>query len=205
MFEIVHNSFLESNRNIFVILVGGCSRAGKSTLSSQLAEQFFATGISSLIVNTDCWLISVDKRKPGSTVSERYDLRAINSSVTRLLKGETVFPPVYDPVSRKRLDNITGDPIQIKSGVLIVEGVIALADQALLKRSNARIFVEIPDRLRVKRLLDFYGRVKKVARPEYKTIISDREKEEIPFIKSTAANANLLFSWQELDKQLNNI
>ncbi len=143
----------------------------------------------------DSWLISVDKRKPDSTVSERYELSGINAAVERIVKGETVLPPVYDPVTRKRVEGITGQPVQLDTGVLIVEGVIALTDTSLRSKSHINIFVDIADTLRIKRLLDFYGRVKKVERATYKNIIREREKEETLFVKGSIHNADLVFNW----------
>lgn len=143
----------------------------------------------------DSWLISVDKRKPDSTVSERYELAGINAAVEKIVKGETVSPPVYDPATRKRVEGITGQPVQLDAGVLIVEGVIALADTSLRNQSHISIFVDIADILRIKRLLDFYNRVKKVERAAYKNIILEREKEETLFVKRSMYNADLIFNW----------
>jgi uridine kinase len=195
LFTAVHQSYTESKENIFVILVGGCSRAGKSTLSSALAEQFKNHQIESRIVNIDSWLISVDKRKPGSKVAERYDLAEINLAVEKILNGETVFPPIYDPATRKRIEGVTDKAIQLNNGVLIVEGVVTMSDRNLLSKSHIKIFVDIADTLRIKRLIDFYSKVKKVERETYKQIILDREKEETLFVKATAENADLLFAW----------
>lgn len=195
LFAAVHRAYTESKADIFVILVGGCSRAGKSTLSSVLAEQFETHQIESRIVNIDSWLISVDKRKPDSKVAERYDLDEINLAVAKILNGEAVLPPVYDPATRKRVEGATDKAIQLNTGVLIVEGVITMADRCLLTKSHIKIFVDIADTLRIKRLIDFYSNVKKVEREGYKQIILDREKEETLFVKATAKNADLLFVW----------
>lgn len=130
-----------------------------------------------------------------SKVTERYDIIAISDSVEKLLNGKTILPPVYDPITRKRLECNLGHPVKIKSGILIVEGVIALSINNLVKKSNFNIFIEIPDCVRIKRLIDFYGRVKKLPQPEYKSIIIAREKEEIPFVKKTAVNADIIFRW----------
>lgn len=195
LFTAVHRAYTENRTDIFVILVGGCSRAGKSTFSAALAEQFRKNRIESLVINLDSWLISLDKRKDGSTVTERYELEEVNLAVEKILLGDTVCPPVYDPATRKRLEGITDKAIQLKRGVLIVEGVITMADSGLLNKANLKIFVEVADTLRMKRLIDFYARVKQVKRTDYKQIILEREKEETLFVKQTANHADILFSW----------
>lgn len=195
LYKAVSDAYLANGEHIFVILIGGCSRAGKSTLSSAIAGQLLKSDIESRVINIDAWLISVDKRKINSTVTERYDLEAINNTVESLLKGETVFPPVYNPASRKRIEGVFEKPIQLTTGVLIIEGVITLADKDLLAKSHFNIFVDIPDSLRIERLDDFYGRVKGLEKKVYSQIILDRENEEIPFVKASAGNADFLFNW----------
>ena len=97
LLEKIHDKYLQSQKAIFVILLAGCSRAGKSTIGSAMQIFFLQRGINFLFVKLDSWLISVEKRKKNSTVSERYDMSAINLSVKELMQGGTVLPPVYDP------------------------------------------------------------------------------------------------------------
>lgn len=183
------------NDAVFVVLIGGCSRTGKSTLADKLVELLNNEGFYSLRLNIDSWLIGADKRKPGSTVLERYNTNAIISSVEKIVKGETVLLPVYDPITRKTTNEFSDRLVSMQSGILIVEGTITLSIKELLKKSGFKIFVETPDLLRVKRLIDFYARVKKIPKQEYKQILLSREKEEIPFIKKTTSKADIIFHW----------
>jgi len=175
---------------IFIILIGGCSRSGKSTLAKHLSANFRESRIDALVLNLDAWVIDVDKRKPDSTVLERYDILEIASSIEQLLKGELISPPVYDPVVRKKTG--TGQPIGISNGILVIEGVIALALPELLTKANLRIFVDIADLPRIKRLVSFYRDIKKLDARSYKQLIRAREAEEVPFIKSTRSQADIV-------------
>jgi len=183
------------NDTVFVVLIGGCSRTGKSTLANMLIEILNTSGYFSLLLRIDSWLISIDERKHGSTVFERYNTNAIIDSVEKIVKGGTIMPPIYDPIKRKKTDEYSSSPVSIQSGILIVEGTITLSIKELLDKSGFRIFVETSDLIRIKRLIDFYSRVKKVPKQEYKQILSSREKEEIPFIKNTASKADIIFRW----------
>jgi uridine kinase len=174
------------------VLVGGCSRTGKTVLSSKLSENLISLGINTAIVKLDSWLISVDNRKQNSSVLERYELPSIISSITKVQRGETIYPPAYDAVSRRRVAEYGLDLISIKDGILFVEGVVALAIEELIKNPTLRIFVGIPDRLRKQRLVDFYSNIKRLDRKEYENIIETREKEEVPFIKRTVVNADVI-------------
>ena len=182
----------ESYNKPMTVLVGGCSRTGKTVLSSKLSESFISLGINTAIVKLDSWLVSVDNRKQDSSVLERYELPSIISSITKVQRGETICPPVYDAVSRRRVAKYGVDIISIKDGILFVEGVVALAIEELIKNATLRIFVDIPDKLRKQRLVDFYSNIKRLDRKEYENIIETREKEEVPFIKRTVVNADVI-------------
>lgn len=180
-------------RKPVLILVGGCSRAGKTVLVSKLMENIAFSGINTAVVSLDAWLVSVNKRKQDSSVLERYEIAAIVSSVEKILQGVPVYPPVYDIASRSRLERSESAPIFINEGVLFIDGVIALAIKEFIESAALRIFVDIPDQLRRQRLVDFYSDTKKLGRRDCENIIEAREKEEVPFIKKTAINADVIF------------
>lgn len=193
LFTEIRKVYEASDRIVFLVLVAGCSRSGKTTLASKLSTQFREEGINSIEVGLDSWLIGVDDRKQDSTVLERYEMTKINTDIEILLQGGLITPPVYDPVSRKRVIGKTGESLQIKKGIVIVEGVVALSDSSLLAKKGISVFVKAPHLTRIKRLLDFYGRIKKMPKEDYKQIIREREKEEVLFINRTAVFADLLY------------
>ena len=186
----------ETSQDPTLVLVGGCSRAGKTRLVSKLRAK--ASGLGSAIVTLDSWLISVEKRKSGSSVLERYDTEAIVESIRQLRQGLKIYPPIYDPVSRSRIAESSLKPIFMRDGVLFVEGVIALGLKDLVEWASFRVFVDIPDDLRMKRLTEFYANVKELPENEYKDILQERESEEVAFVKSTSMNADVIFDGQEL-------
>jgi len=184
-----------TTKNVQVVSIGGCSRSGKSMLALELMKRYSNLGFACRILNIDSWLISFDKRKPFSMVTERYDMKAVNLAVEQIVNGLIVFPPVYDPISRRQILAIGNDPFSLKSGILIVDGVLALVDEDLLRKSDYKIFVKISECKRLRRLIDFYNRVKKISRNEYKKIIRDRELEEVPLIKKSSVLADAIFEW----------
>ena len=183
----------ESSNKPMIVLVGGCSRTGKTVLVSKLTENIISSGINTVSVKLDSWLISVENRKEDSSVLERYEIPSIISSIKRLQQGEQIYPPVYDAVSRRRVSESGVVPISINEGILFVEGVVALAIEELVENATLRIFVDIPDELRRQRLVNFYSDIKRLDRKEYEDIIKRREKEEVTFIKGTAVNADIIF------------
>lgn len=179
-------------KRLCLVLIGGCSRSGKSALVERLSSRLNGVGIRNGVVRLDSWLIGVDQRKAQSTVLERYEGQAIVESIHGLLRGKTIFPPIYNAKTRRRRAERGKTGIRIASGVLIVEGVIALALEPLVRMADLRIFVSVSDPERLERLRDFYTRNKGFTSKETEEIIQSREKEEVPFIKETAKKADIV-------------
>jgi uridine kinase len=177
-----------------LVLIGGCSRTGKSVLAEFLDGGFRKRGIPSAVLALDAWLIGIDARGPHSTVIERYETDAIVRAVGTLIGGGTVEPPVYEPSTRRRVEHASGAAKSVRGGVVVADGVIALALPELVRLAQCRIHVSIPDDIRLARLEAFYTRVKGVSRDEALAIIMARETEEVPFIKAAAARADVLFT-----------
>ena len=177
-----------------LVLIGGCSRSGKSYLAGQLKKLLEESGFNVIIAKLDAWLVSKGKRKPGSNVLQRYETERIVSSITDLINGAPVYPPVYDVVTRERAREEQDSPLQITNGIVILEGVVALAIPELLGRASFRIFVDVPDTLRRERLADFYLNLKNLPKEEFLTMMDERENEEVPFIKSSRWNADVVYA-----------
>ena len=176
-----------------LVLIGGCSRTGKTVLAEALDARFRQHGIPSLVLPLDSWLLGVDQRPPRSTVADRYEGNAIVRAVRSLMAGETMRPPVYDARSRRRLD-APGAPLSITSGVILADGVVALALPELVQLAQCRIYVTVSDEVRLPRLETFYTEFKGLPRDEARSIIRAREDEEVPFIKASAAAADVTFT-----------
>jgi uridine kinase len=183
----------EAPDNLILVLVGGCSRVGKTALVSKLSEGVASCGIKTAVINLDSWLVSLDRRKNDSSVLERYEVSSIVSAIEKIKHGAAIYPPVYDVASRRRVAGSGPDPIAINNGVLFIDGVIALAIDKLFEVAALRVFVGISDKLRRQRLVKFYSDIKGLSREEYENIIESREKEEVLFIKKTANNADVIF------------
>lgn len=179
---------------IELVLIGGCSRSGKSYLAGQLKKLLEESGFNVIIAKLDAWLVGKERRRPGSNVLQRYETERIVSSITDLLNGVPVCPPVYDVGTRERLAEEQDSPLQITTGIVILEGVVALAIPELLGRASFRVFVDVPDTVRRERLAGFYLNLKNVPQDEFLAMMDERENEEVPFIKSSRWNADVVYS-----------
>lgn len=188
-------------QKIYLLLIGGTSRSGKTTLANHISGQLNKQNITNITVSLDSWLIGIDKRKENSVVIERYETKAINNAVDNLIKGHVIFPPVYNPITRKRISEAGNQGLYIESGVIIIDGVITLAIPELLGKGDMSIFVGIEDKLRLQWLTEFYIQCKGLSPDEAMAIIQDREKEEIPYVNETKKNADIIFFQKRVESE----
>ncbi len=186
-----------SDQGIKLILVGGCSRSGKSTLSQNLATEIHNRKHSATVLSMDSWIIGIDGRPEKSSVNERYDMLQIIRDISAILSGEPVTIPTYDAKSRKRLLS-RREPVHIASGYLILEGVLALSRDELRQSALLSIYVEIEDSLRKQRFESFYSETKGLSPQEVEEIFCEREAEEVPTVKMTRQYADVICKSGEL-------
>jgi len=179
-----------------LILVGGCSRAGKTTLVKHLRQSLSACGVNSVSIPLDSWIIDADKRKTMSTVMDRYEVTKAIPSIKSVILGHPIKVPEYDYVKRKRTKENGKTVKALDGGCVFVEGVIALGVPELVKIANLKIYVELDDAERKKRLFRYYHAVKGLDQRTAKNIIEERELEEIPFVKNSASHADIIFNNQ---------
>jgi uridine kinase len=194
LLENVLQSFESKNSKIQYLFIGGLSRSGKSTLSKNIYNELSKIK-KCHVISLDSWIIDYDQRSPNSTVLERYNIEEIKQFFLNLSNSNTVSIPKYDPILRKRVIDDYTEKLFITEGLVIVEGVIALEVAKLVSLEGFKIYVNVSNYTRIKRLITFYRDYKKVHKNEYKKIIIERELEEIPFIKKTASFADIFFNF----------
>ena len=194
IFRKIYNDFLASKKELYVISIAGLSRSGKSIFSKELSNFLNKKKINNEILNLDSWIIDINKRKCNSTVLERYEMNEIENAILKLVSGVLVECPFYDTYSRKRIKNRFSKVIQISKGVLIIEGVVSLTRKSFFRYSDFKIFIQINDILRTKRLIEFYRDLKNLSKKDYKKIIIDRDEEEKKTIINSKINANYILS-----------
>ena len=180
-----------------LIAVGGLARSGKSTWASVLREVLAARGMRGVVIPLDAWLRSAADRQPGH-VLERFDLDAIADAVERLADRETAAVLSlghYDRMARERYEG--DERVSINpDDVVIVEGVPALAIEVLRRASSTTFYVDCAESVRRERFSQEY-RLRGVADDQIEALYCERETDEHPFIKATAAVADIVIrGWQ---------
>jgi histidinol-phosphate phosphatase family protein len=173
-----------------IVLIGGPARAGKSSVAQVLAEQLETGALNAHVVSLDGWLKPVEQRREGDGVLERYDMAAVLAWLQPVLER---------PGSRHRLDvpnynrktraSTVGCRLLVAPrDILILEGVPALLEPFLVASSAVRIFVDIDENQRRRRLQADYAWRDVDTQPAMQRLDS-REQDELPLVRASAMHA----------------
>jgi len=176
--------------NSRIILIGGASRSGKSSIANVLSELLALVGRRAHVVPLDSWLKISEKRSEGMGVLGRYQLDAIIEQMGRVASSTGRFDMEFMQYDRK-LKKVRGyKKYSIGSlDTIIFEGVPALLDQRLLELANLSIHVDVDDQLRMKRLREEYL-WRNEREDDFMKKIMSREVDEVLLVKSAACNSN---------------
>jgi len=184
-----------------VVLVGGLASSGKSSLAASLASVLRAQGRSAVVVPLDSWLLREEDRR-GPSVVDRYDLSAARAFLADAIAMPGVrMVPRYDRFGRESIRDAVEIEVPVDP-ILIVEGVPALADPALLSMSSRRIYVERPEEDRLKAMANNY-RWRGWDEARIATLLAERGAEEVPFISKTSRFANVVLKGHDNDRLQN--
>ncbi len=181
-----------------LVLIGGCSRSGKTTVAQALHAALSAEGIGCEVVGADCWIVDAARRKQDSRVADRFDGKAFEQALQAVLAGDAVRPPVYDAATRSRLAEAGSRVVRLETGILIAEGVIALLSERLRSLAILRVFVDVPDEIRRQRLVTFCRTTKGLSAAAAAALIDTREREEVPTARASARDADIVVSGDQL-------
>ena len=129
-----------------ILLIAGGTASGKSTLARALAER---TG--ALLIEHDRYYKSVSvEDAPSHNFDEPAALETelLIEHLDALSRGEHVLLPIYDFAHHRRSEQTT------RVGprpVILVEGILALAEPALRDRATVRVFVSAEADVRLAR------------------------------------------------------
>jgi uridine kinase len=178
-----------------LVLIGGLSRSGKSTLAHCLQESLQQRGIRSHIVSLDGWLKEPEKRGP--SVIERYDLDALNRLIETLDHQNVSCTLSIPRYSKRELQSKWAEELTIASNeVVILEGTIALSLNLAHVRAKVHHWhVDIDEAQRKERLLSEY-RIRGRSPSEASAIYEQRQQDEAPYILASKKIASVIVDLQ---------
>ena len=137
-----------------VIGVAGGSASGKTTVVEQLVA---ACG------HDTCTVIAHDRYYRDQTALTATDRETVNydhpdaletelllDHLTELVRGHAIDAPAYDFTMHRR--QVVRDRLQPRP-VIVVEGILVLAEPRLTRVLDLRVFVDTPDEVRLRRRL----------------------------------------------------
>lgn len=137
--------------DILVVGIAGGTASGKTTLTRQLASRL---GKDVTVIEHDSYYrayheLSFEERtKLNYDHPDIYETELLVEHLAALRRGETVEVPVYDYPTYDRSDKtITVAP----APVVVVEGILILADAALREQMDIKIFVDAEADVRILR------------------------------------------------------
>ncbi len=179
-FHQAESLFLASKQKPFVILLGGNTRSGKSSVATYFEKKFKKLNYSLLRINLDDWLVAKESRADSFNVYDNFQTPKLVDEVEKIIGGGRIDLPGYaahptwktTPVSYK----YSGEQI------ILVEGVVALVDEKLRKLAHLRIFKTIESDELKRRFINFY-RWKGLTENEIEDLYEKRKKNEYDLIE----------------------
>jgi len=130
----------------FVLLIAGGTASGKSSIVSRFVA---ATGAAHLS-HDRYYFDAPEPQGHDFDHPDALDTARLVADVERLKRGESVELPVYSFASHSRsLDTETMHP----TPVIVVEGILVLADPRLAALADLTVFVDAPEQVRFERRL----------------------------------------------------
>ena len=127
---------------MLVIGIAGGTGSGKTTVVNNILQQLNAEGVNVLSQDNyyhDNHHLSLQEREALNYDDPKsIDFELLTKHVKALKKGESIEQPLYSFVTHSR----TGDYVTVEpKNVLIVEGILVLTNQELLKEFDLKVFV----------------------------------------------------------------
>ena len=169
--------------NILVIGIAGCTGCGKTTLMKNIVSRF---GDEVTVISHD----NYNKRHDDMTYEERCHINydepaALETELmvghrAQLKAGHAIECPVYDfTVHNRSNDFVTIEPRRI----IIVEGILIFADEALRDLMDVRIFVATAAAVRlcrrIKRDVNKRGRTLESVLTQYQTTVKPMHEKYV--------------------------
>jgi D,D-heptose 1,7-bisphosphate phosphatase len=191
-FEIIYAKFKEfKEKRPWVILIGGNTRTGKSTLASYLRLAFEKNGRKTLSVSLDNWLLPESDRKQDMDVYARFRLPQIETDLKNLIKGDTLYKTTYVNHPERNALPLILDPQGVS--IILVEGVVALSSPGIRGLADLRLFTSLHQDVFLQRMEEYYSwRGKSSA--DTTLLVEKRKKDEYQLIEKESKFADMIIN-----------
>jgi histidinol-phosphate phosphatase family protein len=172
------------------VLIGGQSKAGKTTLAHLLRDHILERGGKAVVLSLDRWLLNQDQR--GDSVLLKYDMDAVQTLVDDLVlrprQAVELLLPTYHRLDKRRLSDVISQPVG-QSDIILIEGTVSLAINTR-EYPTHRLHVEADETTRKDRFLQYY-RARGLTDAQALTLYRERLQEEFTTVADLSQNARL--------------
>lgn len=135
-----------------VIGIAGGSGSGKTTVLEQIIREFGSDPIA--VLDHDAYYRDLSPLSPEERAQFNFDhpdaleTDLMADHLDRLIEGEAIEKPVYDFTTHTRRDET--ETVESRP-VIIIEGILVLAESILEERMDIKIYVDAADVIRLMR------------------------------------------------------
>jgi uridine kinase len=172
-----------------VILIGGNTRTGKSTLATYLHIGFQKAELRALQVGLDNWLLPADQRSEDMGVYDRFQLPVVTGDLQKLIEGRTLRVTSYVNHPERKSAILEYNPD--KMDIIIIDGVVALSSPVIRLMAHLKIFMTLSQDEFLKRIEDYYH-WRGASDNEIKHLVHKRQKDEYQIIEKESNLADLI-------------
>lgn len=184
---------------ILIVGVGGGTGAGKSTVVEGVVSALGEAGV--VVVEHDWYYRDVRGLSAAERDAMNYDhpdsleTDLLVRNLEELCAGREVCPPVYDYATHTRKGSRA--PIAPRA-VIIVEGILVLACEALREMLDVKVYVDAAEETRLKRRVDRdaaeRGRGEEAVRKQYAETVAPMHRE---FVEPSRAHADIVVDGED--------
>jgi len=142
------------NPKLFVIIVAGQTRSGKTTFTTYLQKKLNETGLKTKRIQLDNWILPKEKRENWMNVYDRFQVNKIVEDLDEILLGKTIKLNNYK-IFENQKDNIVEYSLTNEK-ILLLDGIVGLGHKSLRENPNIKIFLDISPELLKRRIEEFY-------------------------------------------------
>ena len=181
--------------DVKLILIGGGTASGKTTMARKISEFFDDVLIISIdnYYNSN-WGIPMEERvKINYDHPNSIEWPLFKKHLHDLIDGRSIEMPQYDFTRHERMrESVHVDP----SNIIIIDGIFALYDEEIRNMADIKIYVDTPSDIRfIRRLIrdiNERGRAMESVINQYMTTVRPMH---IAFVEPTKKFADIIIPW----------
>jgi histidinol-phosphate phosphatase family protein len=196
LFVKIYDSLLShAGSQPWVLLIGGNTRTGKSTLASYLRIAFTGKGHHVLHVALDNWILPEEARTDEMNVYDRFQLKTVENDIKNLISGHILKVTTYANHPERIPVPVSYD--SVNASIIIIDGVVALSSEIIRRMAHFKIFTTLspgPFRKRIGEYYKWRGKTE----DEIEILVHKRKTGEYQLIEKESNLADMIINTSDI-------